>query len=43
LRTLSSSDNAIGNYIRKAVESGELIKDEVTVSIFNVFLQTVEK
>ena len=43
LRTLSSSDNAIGNYIRKAVESGELIKDEVTVSIFNVFLQTVEE
>jgi len=43
LRTLSSSDNAIGNYIRKAVESGELIKDEVTVAIFNVFLQTVEK
>ena len=43
LRTLSSTDNAIGNYIRKAVESGELIKDEVTVAIFNVFLQTVEK
>ena len=43
LRTLSSSDNAIWNYIRKAVDSWELIKDEVTVAIFNVFLQTVEK
>ena len=43
LRALSSNDNAIGNYIRKAVESWELIKDGVTVSIFNVFLQTVEK
>jgi len=37
LRTLSSTDNAIGNYIRKAVESGELIKDEVTVAIFMYF------
>jgi adenylate kinase len=43
LRALSSNDNAIWNYIRKAVESWELIKDWVTVSIFNVFLQTVEK
>lgn len=43
LRTLSSTDNAIGNYIRKAVESWDLIKDEVTVAIFNVFLQTVER
>lgn len=43
LRTLSSSDNAIGNYIRNAVESWDLIRDEVTVAIFNVFLQTVEK
>ena len=43
LRTLSSSDNAIWNYIRKAVESWELIKDEVTVAIFNVFLQTIEE
>ena len=43
LRALSSNDNAIWNYIRKAVESWELIKDGVTVSIFNVFLQTVEK
>ena len=40
---ISSNDNAIWNYIRKAVDSWELIKDGVTVSIFNVFLQTVEK
>ena len=43
LRALSSNDNAIWNYIRKAVESWELIRDEVTVAIFNVYLQTVEK
>ena len=43
LRALSSNDNAIWNYIKKAVESWELIKDEVTVAIFNVYLQTVEK
>ena len=43
LRTLSSTDNAIWNYIRNAVESWDLIKDEVTVAIFNVFLQTVEE
>ena len=43
LRALSSNDNAIWNYIRKAVESWELIKDEVTVAIFNVYLKTVEK
>ena len=43
LRALSSNDNAIGNYIRNAIESWDLIKDEVTVAIFNVFLQTVNK
>ena len=43
LRALSSNDNAIWNYIRNAVESWALIKDEVTVAIFNVFLQTVNK
>lgn len=43
LRALSSSDNAIGNYLRHTVESWELVKDDVTVAIFDVFLQTVEK
>jgi len=43
LRALSSNDNAIGNYIRNAVESWDLIKDEVTIAIFNVFLQTVNQ
>ena len=42
LRTLSSSDNAIWNYLRNTVETGWLVKDEVIVAIFNVFLQTVE-
>ena len=41
LRALSSTDNAIGNYIRNALENGELIKDWVVVWLFRVFLQTV--
>lgn len=43
LRALSSSDNAIGNYLRNTVETWWLVKDDVTVAIFGVFLQTVEK
>ena len=43
LRALSWTDNAIGNYLRKTIETWGLVKDEVVVAIFNVFLQTVEK
>lgn len=43
LRALSSNDNVIWNYIKNTLDSGWLIKDDVTVAIFNVFLQTVEK
>ena len=43
LRALASTDNVIGNYIRNTLETGWLIKDEVVVAVFNVFLQTVEK
>ena len=43
LRALSSNDNVIGNYIKHTVDTGWLVKDEVTVAIFNVYLQTVEK
>ena len=42
LRALSSNDNGIGNYIRHTLDTGGLIKDDVTVAVFNVFLQTVE-
>ena len=42
LRTLSSTDNAIGNYIRYALDNWILIKDGVVVELFKVFLQTVE-
>ena len=42
LRALSSTDNAIWNYLRNTVETWWLVKDEVVVAIFNVFLQTVE-
>ena len=43
LRALSSNDNAIWNYIKSTLDSGWLIKDDVTVAVFNVFLQTVDK
>ena len=42
LRTLSSTNNAIGNYIRDALENWKLIKDGVVVELFKVFLQTTE-
>ena len=42
LRTLSSTDNAIWNYLRDSLENGKLIKDEVVVELFKVFLQTIE-
>lgn len=42
LRALSSNDNAIWNYIKHTLDTGGLIKDDVTVAVFNVFLQTVE-
>ena len=43
LRALSSNDNVIWNYIKHTVDTGGLIKDDVVVAVFNVFLQTVEK
>ena len=43
LRALSSNDNAIWNYIKHTVDTWWLVKDDVTVAIFNVFLQTVER
>lgn len=43
LRALASTDNVIWNYIRKTLETWWLIKDEVVVAVFNVFLQTLEK
>ena len=42
LRALAWTDNAIWNYLKDAIEAWLLIKDEVVVAIFNVFLQTVE-
>ena len=43
LRALSSNDNSIWNYIRHTLDTWWLIKDDVTVAVFNVFLQTVEE
>ncbi len=42
LRALAWTDNAIWNYLKDTIEEWLLIKDEVVVAIFNVFLQTVE-
>lgn len=42
LRALAWTDNAIWNYLKDTIEAWWLIKDEVVVAIFNVFLQTVE-
>jgi len=42
LRALAWTDNAIWNYLKETIETWWLVKDEVVVAIFNVFLQTVE-
>ena len=43
LRALAWTDNAIWNYLKDTIETWWLVKDEVVVAIFNVFLQTVER
>lgn len=43
LRTLAWTDNAIWNYLKDTIESWWLIKDEIVVAIFDVFLKTIEK
>ena len=40
-RAIMSSDNAIGNYLRNRMDSGELINDEVTNSLFKTYFYTV--
>lgn len=43
LRALAGTDNVIWNYLKDTINSWWLIKDEVVVAIFNVFLKTVEE
>lgn len=41
LRSLQSSDNAIGNYLKDLTKNGLLVKDEVVSWLFSVFLETL--
>ena len=42
LRALMSNDNAIGAYLKDIVNSGKLVKDEIIIGLFKVFLETLE-
>lgn len=43
LRALMSNDNVIGNYLRATVNSGKLVKDEIIIGLFKVFLETLDE
>lgn len=40
-RTLTSTDNALGLYLKNRMAAGELIKDEVTNSLFEAYVHAV--
>lgn len=40
-RTLTKTDNAIGNYLKKRMASGELIQDTVVNTLFQAYVYTV--
>ncbi|MFC2695787.1 MAG: adenylate kinase family protein [Candidatus Absconditicoccaceae bacterium] len=42
LRALMSNENVIGNYLRETVNSGRLVKDEIVIGLFKVFLETLD-
>jgi len=42
LRSLQSSDNAIGNYLKDLTANGHLVKDEVVSGLFGVYLETLD-
>ena len=42
LRALMSNENAIGQYLKELVNGGRLVKDEVVVWLFKVFLETLD-
>ncbi len=40
-RSLASKPNAIGNYVKERMEAGELIDDQVTMSLFDAYFFTI--
>lgn len=43
LRALMSNDNSIGQYLKDIVNSGKLVKDEIIIGLFKVFLETLDE
>lgn len=43
LRALMSNENAIGAYLKDTVNSGRLVKDEIVIGLFKVFLETLDE
>ncbi|PZM87148.1 MAG: adenylate kinase [candidate division SR1 bacterium] len=43
LRALMSNENAIGSYLKDTVNSGRLVKDEIVIGLFKVFLETLDE
>lgn len=43
LRALMSNENAIGAYLKDTVNSGRLVKDEIVIWLFKLFLETLEE
>lgn len=42
LRALMSNDNSIGNYLRDTVNSGKLVADDFIITLFSLFLETLD-
>lgn len=43
LRALMSNENAIGKYLKDLVNGGLLVKDEIIIGLFKVFLETLDQ
>jgi len=41
-RALSKNENSIGDYVKKRTSQGKLVEDNVTISIFEAFYQTLD-
>ena len=42
LRALQSRPNAIGEYVTSIINTGDLLKDEIMVKLFETFLETLQ-
>lgn len=40
-RALTSSDNAVGNYVKDKISQWRLINDDITISVFHTYLLTI--